>query len=131
MMRPTTRLGGHDLRDGVRGPHDAWPDDGPVADFTQHRIERALRDRVRYRYVRPRVERQPDGYRIESPCCSRNVDPDGGVIDIARLARDASGLWRLHARDHATRRWVEQCASRDLTALLDILCADAARAFWP
>ena len=116
---------------GLHGPHDAWPAGGPVADFTQHRIERALRERARYRYVCPRVERTPDGYRIESPCCSRNVDPAGGVIDIAWLAQDAGGLWRLHARDHALRRWVEQCASADLGALLDVLCADAARVFWP
>jgi len=102
-----------------------------VADFTQRQIERALRNRARYRYVRPRVVRVPEGYRIESPCCSRNVDPQGGLIDIAWLAQDADGLWYLHARNHAKQRWVAQCASHDLPALLDILCVDAARVFWP
>ena len=122
---------GHDTRDGACGPHGGWADDVPVADFTERLIERALRDRVRYRYVHPHVERAPEGYRIECPCCSRNVDPDGGVIDIAWLARDADGLWHLHARDHARRRWVEQCAGPDLNALLDVLCVDAVRVFWP
>lgn len=126
MIARTVRGGG-----GSKASRRAWPDSGPVADFTQHQIERALRNRVRYRYVRPRVAHEADGYRIESPCCSRNVDRDGGVIDIAWLTRDADGMWHLHARNHALHEWDEQCASLDLTALLDMLCVDAARVFWP
>lgn len=123
------------------GPHDAHraPQDrplvpaggAPVVDFARRQIERALRSRVRYRYVHPSVVSEPAGYRIESPCCSRNVDPVGGVIDIAWLARRADGLWCLYARDHAMRCWVEHCTGADLPALLDVLCVDAARVFWP
>ena len=54
-------------------------------DFDRKRIERALKARKRYRYVTPRVAAVTDGYRIESPCCSRNIDPDGGVVDVALL----------------------------------------------
>lgn len=111
--------------------HAGSPGSGRVADFTLHQIERALRDRARYRYVHPRVVREPDGYRIESPCCSRNVDPRGGLIDIAWLAQDVHGVWHLHARDHAAGRWIGQCSSGDLVMLLDLLCVDAARVFWP
>jgi hypothetical protein len=51
------------------------------------RIERALSQRERYRYVTPQViaDDEEHGYRIESPCCSRNVEPAGGIIDIALL----------------------------------------------
>ncbi|CAN0620927.1 conserved protein of unknown function [Burkholderia multivorans] len=109
--------------------------DGPggaaVVDLTLRRIERALRRRARYRYVSPRVVRDADGFRIESPCCSRNVDPAGGVIDIARLAPGAAGIWRLYARDHDARRWSWWQESADLDALLDTLCVDAERVFWP
>ena len=51
------------------------------------RIERALGRRERYRYVTPQVipDEEEHGYRIESPCCSRNVEPSGGIIDIALL----------------------------------------------
>ncbi|HDR9189974.1 DUF3024 domain-containing protein [Burkholderia vietnamiensis] len=102
-----------------------------VVDFTQRRIERALRERARYRYVSPRVLRDADGFRIESPCCSRNVDPGGGVIDIARLARGPAGRWSLYARDHAARRWSWRYESADLDLLLELLCVDAGRVFWP
>ena len=121
----------------------ASPAGGRVLDFMQRRLERALRQRVRYRYVRPRVLREGEGFRVESPCCSRNVDPSGGVIDIALLvpvaaldARGSSGAraargWRLHARDHAARAWVLHHESAQLDELLDLLCVDAQRVFWP
>lgn len=136
MTTPTTSgsgagCGAQDARRALPGLPPALAGAGPVVDFTWQQIERALRNRVRYRYVHPRVAREPEGYRIESPCCSRNVDPTGGVINIAWLARGADGLWRLYARDRAMRRWVEQCESEDLPALLDVLCVDAARVFWP
>lgn len=112
-------------------PRDARRAGARIVDFTQRQIERALRERARYRYVRPRVLRERDGYRIESPCCSRNVDPQGGLIDIARLVLDASGSWHLQARDHAAHRWVERHESADLARLLELLRVDAARVFWP
>ena len=58
----------------------------PVArihEMDRVRIERALHQRVRYRYVQPKVQRAEVGWVITSPCCSRNIDPKGGVIDIA------------------------------------------------
>lgn len=121
------------------------PAGGWVADFMQHRVERALRQRARYRYVRPRVLREGDALRIESPCCSRNVDPAGGVIDIALLrpADDDGGLppgaglglaqrcWNLYARDHVRGAWSLACGDAALDELLDLLCTDPDRVFWP
>jgi len=119
------------------------PSGGHILDLMQHRLERALRQRVRYRYVRPRVLREGEGFRVESPCCSRNVDPSGGVIDIALLTpitargsrkrpsgRTTQG-WRLHVRDHAAGIWVPHHESQQLAELLDLLCIDAQRLFWP
>ena len=121
-----------------------------VADFERARVQRALRSRARYRYVRPRVLREGDALRVESPCCSRNVDKGGGVIDIALLqpldppgasaapgapgvpgTGGAGGGWRLHARDHANGRWVAHRDSAALDELVALLCADPARVFWP
>lgn len=102
-----------------------------VLDFMQHRLEHALRQRVRYRYVQPRVLRVGDGYRVESPCCSRNVDSQGGVIDIALLTPVQPRGWQLHARDHANGTWMPQHESEQLDELLDLLCVDAQRLFWP
>lgn len=102
-----------------------------VVDLVQHRLQRALRLRARYRYVRPRVLREAEGYRIESPCCSRNVDAQGGVIDIALLQRAEDGQWQLLARDHAARTWQLQHQSARLDELLTVLCADTRRLFWP
>lgn len=116
---------------------------GPVVvDLMQRRLERALQQRTRYRYVRPRVLREGDAFRIESPCCSRNVDADGGVIDIALLAPSAVRLsrsqpgrtvqsWRLFARDHAAGAWIAQDESDELGELMDVLCVDAQRIYWP
>ncbi|HYS68343.1 MAG TPA: hypothetical protein VEN30_31595 [Paraburkholderia sp.] len=104
---------------------------GCLFDLTLRQIERALRERTRYRYVLPRVLREGQGFRIESPCCSRNVDTTGGVIDIAWLTRDEDGVWRLSARDHALHRWMLQHESTDLAELLDALCIDRERVFWP
>ncbi len=104
---------------------------GRLIDFVQHQIERALSRRKRYRYVKPRVVREEKGFRIESPCCSRNVDPEGGLIDIALLVQDADGKWRLHARDHAAGDWALRHVSANMGELLDQLCADDLRVFWP
>lgn len=90
----------------------------------------ALRTRVRYRYVQPVVMPATRGWRIVSPCCSRKVDPDGGVIDIAWFEPVAHG-WRLHARDHARGRWVVHAEAAQLADLLDAVRTDPTRVFWP
>jgi hypothetical protein len=96
------------------------------------RIRRALESRRRYRYVEPRVVGIAGGYRIESPCCSRNIDPAGGMIDIARLDEVAgSGHWLLHCRDHARQRWVVHGRVDSLREALAVLCDDPDRLFWP
>jgi hypothetical protein len=115
---------------------------GQVRDFMQHRLERALRERVRYRYVRPQVLREGEGFRIQSPCCSRNVDATGGLIDIALLepvAVPGSGKasdrleqrWRLCSRNHLGASWESRYEDQQLGELLDLLCLDPERLFWP
>jgi len=49
-------------------------------ELDRRRIERALGSRKRYRYVSPIVRGVTGGYLVESPCCSRNIDAEGGVI---------------------------------------------------
>ena len=105
-----------------------------VRDLIQHRLALALRGRARYRYVRPQVLREDSGFRIQSPCCSRNVDPGGGTIDIALLVppvAPSGERWSLCSRDHALGRWVTQCKDASLAQLLDLLCTDAERRYWP
>jgi len=94
------------------------------------RILRALAGRTRYRYVRPRVEAEGRGWVVISPNCSRNVDPDGGDIPIARLL-PVRGGWSLHARDHARGRWRRQATDLSLAQALDRLCSDPDRIYWP
>lgn len=148
-------MSSHALRPTARAGSGA-----PVCDLIARRMQRALAERVRYRYVQPRVWRDGAAFRIESPCCSRNVEPSGGVIDIALLlppgvaVADATTTstaatvdtdmadpianpvadvtqWRLYARNHAQGLWQfhEQAAQMD--ELLDLLCLDAQRVFWP
>jgi hypothetical protein len=94
------------------------------------RIERALKRRLRYRYVQPLVVGEPGGYRVLSPCCSRRVDAVGGTIDIARLQYDARrNNWQLYAKDHLRDRWLLQTQGR-LHELLELLNADPGRVFW-
>lgn len=104
---------------------------GQVHDLLQHRLERALRERVRYRYVQPNVLIEGSSYRIQSPCCSRKVDPTGGVIDIALLVRHDDNSWCLCSRDHAANTWVARFQNESLDELLDLLCVDTERQFWP
>lgn len=100
-------------------------------DVDRKRIERGLEKRARYRYVSPAVHAAQDGYLVTSPCCSRNVDPQGGVIDIARLAFDPQwGSWRLLRKDHAADAWVLFREYPSLMALLDYLNQDPERLFW-
>jgi hypothetical protein len=101
-----------------------------VANLTQHRLARALRKRVRYRYVKPRVLREGRGFRIQSPCCSRKVDPAGGMIDIALLVPHEGNSWCLCSRDHASSTWVPQLQDQPLDVLLELLCSDPQRQFW-
>ena len=99
-----------------------------------YRMQRALNERVRYRYVRPQILREGENFRIQSPCCSRNVDPNGGLIDIALLVPDSPNgpnSWSLCSRDHTNQVWVVQLSNQPLDVLLDALCRDESRQFWP
>ncbi len=106
----------------------------PVAarphDLTARRIERALARRQRYRYVQPVVSADEGGWVVSSPCCSRNVDPQGGEILIARF-EPVQGGWVLHARVHAQGCWAPHSTAEQLAELLDLVCRDEARLFWP
>ena len=105
----------------------------PPRDLTLHRLERALKERVRYRFVQPTVVIDDQGYRVESPCCSRNVDPSGGTIAIALLKPPMGEhpCWTLCARDHTQQAWVEKERADQIEPLLDLLCLDSERQFWP
>lgn len=96
-----------------------------------HRIERALRDRKRYRYVTPKVVAAEDGYLVRSPCCSRTVDPEGGEIDVAwlRWCESPRG-WELLGKDHRGGRWIADSAFTRLPDLLNRLNHDPDRKFW-
>ena len=105
---------------------------GQPNEFDLRRVLRALDERSRYRYVTPQVEPVADGYRIQSPCCSRNVDSDGGVIDIARIEYAATrGDWLLYRKDHRCGVWVLHACGKLLTEMLTLLQQDPARVFWP
>lgn len=100
-------------------------------DLDRKRIERALRARKRYRYVMPNVLAVAGGYRIESPCCSRNIDADGGIIDVALLQFDAEqGAWQLYRKDHQSGTWELHSTSLRLPEALDRLNTDPERKFW-
>jgi len=100
-------------------------------EFDRKRIERALKVRKRYRYVSPSVLAVAGGYRIESPCCSRNIDPDGGVIDIALVIYDENRVaWQLFRKDHVNGVWEADSKFNRLVELLDLLNADPERKFW-
>jgi len=95
------------------------------------RIERALKNRKRYRYVKPQVRSMKNGYLITSPCCSRNIDPSGGEIDIARLEfLEENQHWRLFQKDHAEGQWVVYADYPALATILSVLREDPERRFW-
>jgi hypothetical protein len=95
------------------------------------RIARALAARKRYRYVSPDVRAVTGGYLIQSPCCSRNIDADGGVIDIALLHHDATGgTWKLFCKDHKSGNWEFHSVHQRLNSVTDELNADPERVFW-
>ena len=111
--------------------HDALGGANPHPnDVDRKRVERALAQRQRYRYVSPQVRKETGGYRIESPCCSRNVDQNGGVIDIARLEYLEWCAWRLYHKDHRHAEWVVEGEYTTLTAVLRRLNEDPERIFW-
>lgn len=117
---------------GADGPlQRASRQPGRVVDLDRARIERAIARRRRYRYVRPRIEREGMGWKIVSPNCSRQIDPAGGDIDIAWLLPAQEGRWLLHARDHAAGRWRLEATCLSLSDALRLLCIDAQRIFWP
>lgn len=95
------------------------------------RILRALAARSRYRYVTPRVEPVAGGYLIVAPCCSRNIDAEGGPIEIALLrpCPDA-GTWRVLAKDHKLGQWHEEAECARLSEALALINRDPDRRFW-
>jgi hypothetical protein len=100
------------------------------SELLRRRVLRALAQRERYRYVHPVLHDIDDGWLITSPCCSRNVDPEGGSIDIARI-RHVDASWLLEARDHAASRWVVHTRSNSLDRVLDLIVHDPCKEFWP
>jgi hypothetical protein len=118
---------------------DAAAPSGPAApvaasqpnEFDRRRIERSLTDRKRYRYVSPRVQPVAGGYLVRSPCCSRNVDADGGEVDIALLQTGPAPCpWLLYRKDHAHREWRLHGSYGRLAELLAHLNSDPQRRFW-
>lgn len=100
-------------------------------EMDRRRIERALESRKRYRYVTPEVHGFGEGYLIQSSCCSRNIDPDGGIIDIARLEYRADRqCWWLYHKDHQIGHWIMHGEYQNLPQILDILNQDPNRRFW-
>jgi hypothetical protein len=100
-------------------------------DLDRKRIERSLKSRKRYRYVTPQVVTTVGGYRIESPCCSRNIDKDGGVVDVALLLHDPEAAkWELFRKDHATGLWQLDTTHERLPSALERLNVDPERTFW-
>jgi hypothetical protein len=98
--------------------------------FDRKLVERALRERIRYRYVSPETQIVDGGFRIESPCCSRRVEADGGVVDIALLLCSQPGAWNLYSKDHATAQWVLHGTYQWLSDLLEELKNDPQQKFW-
>jgi len=100
-------------------------------DLDRKRIEYALRERKRYRYVSPSVLAIDGGYRIESPCCSRNVDAEGGIVDVALIEyREETDIWLLHRKNHTDGAWEFHSTYVRLKELLERLNTDAERKFW-
>jgi EAL domain-containing protein (putative c-di-GMP-specific phosphodiesterase class I) len=102
-----------------------------VVELDGARIRRAIRNRRRYRYVQPRVQREGLGWLVVSPNCSRNIDPEGGEIPVAWLVRASHDCWLLHKRDHELGCWVLKTAGVSLVRALQELCDDPQREFWP
>jgi len=90
-----------------------------------------LERRARYRYVTVKVLPVGGGYLVVSPCCSRTVEPQGGMIDIAMIEYDEPvKRWKLFSKDHDFNRWRLHIMSDRLGLLIDCLNEDYARVFW-
>lgn len=95
------------------------------------RILRILKKRERYRYVTVNIAPSENGYRILSPCCSRNIAPGGNLIDIALIEYDKSAkAWALFSKVHELNEWRLHHRSGSLTSLVEYLIADPAKDFW-
>lgn len=95
------------------------------------RIERAIQNRKRYLYVTPKVHAIADGYVIRSANCSRNVDSEGGDIDVAKLEfKDQLRCWWLYHKDHEIGYWIMHGEYGSLTQILSLLNEDPDRRFW-
>ncbi|HYE37568.1 DUF3024 domain-containing protein [Methylocaldum sp.] len=95
------------------------------------RIARGLNNRKRYRYVTPEVHPTANGYEVVSPCCSRNIDPGGGMIDIARLEfQNHLRCWSLYRKDHGAGQWIKHGEYHALPQILELLNEDPDRLFW-
>lgn len=115
----------------MHDPDDSAPPNPHPNPMDRRRIERALKDRKRYRYVTPEVRTLANGYEIVSACCSRNIDPEGGIVDIARLEFDAlARQWTLYRKDHKAGRWVRHGEYPALPGILELLKEDPERRFW-
>ncbi len=100
-------------------------------EFDLRRIRHMLEQRVRYRYVTPVVQPIPAGYLVVSPCCSRNIDTSGGIIDIARIEYDAAAeMWQLYHKDHQQAVWKLHSDAPTLQMLISCLNEDPSRVFW-
>lgn len=103
----------------------------PVNELDLRRIVSQLEKRSHYRYVTVQVIQTEAEYRVVSPCCSRHIDPDGGVIDIARIAFDqTANRWRLYGKDHARDAWILRMSASRLAKLTNYLIADPEKCFW-
>jgi hypothetical protein len=115
------RVMGHSEHDLVPQPNE----------FDQRRIERLLAKRLRYKYVKPVVRGIDRGYQIQSPCCSRNIDAGGGMVDIARMVYDVmANRWDLYRKDYESGEWKLVQIYRRLSELLDYVNQDPERQFW-
>ena len=98
--------------------------------FDRKLLERALRQRTRYLYVSPVVRMVEGGFLVESPCCSRRVDAEGGVVDIALLLCSQPGEWKLYCKDHSEAQWLLHGTYQWLSELLEELKNDPQQKFW-
>ena len=110
----------------------AHADRASAAERARSQAHRArTRRRKRYRYVSPSVRVVEGGYMIESPCCSRNVDPGGGRIDVALLQYvPGAAAWRLYRKQHDQGRWHLHATFNRLCGLLEEVNTDPLRLFW-
>jgi hypothetical protein len=53
------------------------------------------------------------------------------MIDIALLVPHDDGNWCLCARDHANSTWMARFQDEPLDVVMDLLCIDNEREFWP